>query len=167
LDSRFESQFDTDDVFPLQGIKPASLNKVSDPQIKEFIEKCLVPASERLSAEELLKDPFLQIESQKDPLPSPIKTPRATDTPRSGSMDMDADYKHFSGSIYAESSQGSPHCPIFEVQRTNKNNEFRLKGTKNDDNSVSLTLRIADTCGKYVAFPELVYNTLLCALLLN
>ncbi|GAU47190.1 hypothetical protein TSUD_350550 [Trifolium subterraneum] len=124
------------------GIKPPSLNKVSDPQIKAFIEKCLVPASERLSAEELLNDPFLQIESQM----SPIKTRRATNTSRSGSMDMDADYKHLSESIYAESSsQGSPHFPVFQVQRTNKNNEFRLKGTKNDDNSVSLTLRIADT----------------------
>ncbi|XP_004510644.1 probable serine/threonine-protein kinase WNK10 isoform X1 [Cicer arietinum] len=136
------------------GIKPASLNKVSDPQIKEFIEKCLVPATERLSAEELLNDPFLQIENPKDPCIYPLqlamKTPRATDIPKSGtpSMDIDADYKLFSGSNYAESSQGSPHCPVFEVQRTNKNNEFRLKGTKNDDNSVSLTLRIADTCGR-------------------
>ncbi|CAJ2649627.1 unnamed protein product [Trifolium pratense] len=130
------------------GIKPASLNKVSDPQIKEFIEKCLVPASERLSAEELLKDPFLQIDSPKDPFPSPIKVPRAANRSKPESMDIDAEYKQFSGSIYSESSQGSPHFPVFEVQRTNKNNEFRLKGTKNDDNSVSLTLRIADTCGR-------------------
>ncbi|KAJ1378695.1 Serine/threonine-protein kinase, active site [Sesbania bispinosa] len=136
------------------GIKPASLNKVSDPQIKEFIEKCLVPASERLSAEELLKDPFLQVENPKDPnfypLQSPIKTPRATNMSKSGSpslsMDIDADYKQLSVSICAESNQGSLHFPVFEVQRKNKNNEFRLKGTKNDDNSISLTLRIADTC---------------------
>ncbi|CAL5195924.1 unnamed protein product [Lathyrus oleraceus] len=132
------------------GIKPASLNKVSDPEIKEFIEKCLVPVSKRLSAEELLKDPFLQIENPKDPFLSPIKTPIATDIPksRSPSMDIDADYKQFSESIYAESNQEILHYPVFEVQKTNKNNEFRLKGTKNDDNSVSLTLRIADTCGR-------------------
>ncbi|XP_024627902.1 probable serine/threonine-protein kinase WNK10 isoform X2 [Medicago truncatula] len=134
------------------GIKPGSLSKVSDPQIKDFIEKCLVPASERLSAEELLKDPFLQIESPKGPFLTPIKTPTATDMPKSGtpSMDIDAEYKQFYGSMstYAESNQGSPHYPVFEVQKTNKNNEFRLKGTKNDDNSVSLTLRIADTSGR-------------------
>ena len=41
------------------GIKPECLAKVKDPQVREFIEKCLVPASERLSAMELLKDPFL------------------------------------------------------------------------------------------------------------
>lgn len=140
----------------MQGIKPASLNKVSDPEIKEFIEKCLVPASERLSADELLKDPFLQIESPKDPFLLSIKTLRATDIPKSHSpsMDIDNDYKQFSESIHAENNQEVLHYPVFEVQRTNKNNEFRLKGTKNDDNSVSLTLRIADTCGKYVAFLE-------------
>ena len=134
------------------GIKPASLNKVSDPQIKEFIEKCLVPASERMSAEELLKDPFLQIENPNNPFLYPIKTPRVTDIPksRSPSMDIDTDYKlfsGFSGSNYAESNHESTHFPVYEVKRTNQNNEFRLKGAKNDDNSVSLTLRIADTCG--------------------
>ncbi|XP_050211093.1 probable serine/threonine-protein kinase WNK7 [Mercurialis annua] len=41
------------------GLKPDSLAKVKDPQVREFIEKCIVPASERLSAIELLKDPFL------------------------------------------------------------------------------------------------------------
>ncbi|XP_047174029.1 probable serine/threonine-protein kinase WNK10 isoform X1 [Vigna umbellata] len=133
------------------GIKPASLNKVSDPQIREFIEKCLVPASERLSAEELLKDPFLQVENSKDPVLYPLQPPRRTlraysFKSSSHSMDLDGDYKQFSMSICSESNQESPYCPVFEVQRANINNEFRLKGTKNDDNSVSLTLRIADTC---------------------
>lgn len=130
---------------------------MSDPKIKKFIEKCLVPASERLSAEELLKDPFLQVENPKDPMLYPlqslIKSP-STDMSKSGSlsMDIDAESKQLSRSTCAESNQGSPRCPVFEVERTNKNNEFRLNGTKNDDNSVSLTLRIADTCGEYVAF---------------
>lgn len=142
----------------LQGIKPASLNKVSDPQLKDFIEKCLVPASERLSADELLKDPFLQVENPKDPILYPLQPPSRTLRAysfKSGSlsMDMDSDYKPFSMSIYSESNQENPHCPIFEVQRTYKNNKFRLKGTKNDVNSVSLTLRIADTCGEYLVFP--------------
>ncbi|XP_027334840.1 probable serine/threonine-protein kinase WNK10 [Abrus precatorius] len=136
------------------GIKPASLNKVSDPQIRQFIEKCLVPASKRLPAEELLKDPFLHVENPKDPvlypLQSPSKTSRGINSSKfsSQSTDMDADYKQFSLSNCSESNQGSSFCPVFEVQRTNKNNQFRLKGTKNDDNSISLTLRIADTCGR-------------------
>lgn len=138
----------------LQGIKPASLNKVSDPQIKEFIEKCLVPASERLSAEELLKDPFLHIENPKDPILYPLQSPNKISRARhsskssSHSMDIDADDKQFSVSTCSESNQGSSLRPIFQVQRTNKNNEFRMKGTTNDDNSVSLTLRIADAGGE-------------------
>ncbi|XP_043714120.1 probable serine/threonine-protein kinase WNK6 [Telopea speciosissima] len=42
------------------GIRPVGLSKVKDPEVKRFIEKCLVPAEERLSAKVLLKDPFLQ-----------------------------------------------------------------------------------------------------------
>ncbi|KAL2924697.1 putative serine/threonine-protein kinase WNK10 [Bienertia sinuspersici] len=41
------------------GIKPAVLSKVTDPEVKQFIEKCLGPVSERPSAIELLNDPFL------------------------------------------------------------------------------------------------------------
>ncbi|KAL6993041.1 putative serine/threonine-protein kinase wnk6 [Sarracenia purpurea var. burkii] len=57
----------------LQGIKPASLFKVKDPNVRSFIEKCLLPASQRLSAKELLKDAFLQpnISSGNCPFPLP------------------------------------------------------------------------------------------------
>lgn len=49
-----------------QGIKPASLAKVTDPGVKLFIEKCIAKASERLSAKELLGDPFLQPDEEND-----------------------------------------------------------------------------------------------------
>ncbi|PIN18786.1 Serine/threonine protein kinase [Handroanthus impetiginosus] len=42
------------------GIKPASLGKVKDPEVRKFIEKCIAEVSHRLSAKELLMDPFLQ-----------------------------------------------------------------------------------------------------------
>ncbi|KAJ0989470.1 hypothetical protein J5N97_007826 [Dioscorea zingiberensis] len=45
------------------GIKPASLSKVKDPRVRQFIEKCIADASERLSARELLMDPFLQLDA--------------------------------------------------------------------------------------------------------
>ncbi|KAK8709917.1 hypothetical protein V6N13_060916 [Hibiscus sabdariffa] len=48
------------------GIKPASLAKVADPGVKLFIEKCIAKASERLSAKELLRDPFLQPVEEND-----------------------------------------------------------------------------------------------------
>lgn len=40
------------------GLRPAALNKVKDPEVKEFIEKCLGQPRARPSAAELLKDPF-------------------------------------------------------------------------------------------------------------
>ncbi|XP_029126988.1 probable serine/threonine-protein kinase WNK4 isoform X2 [Cajanus cajan] len=137
------------------GIEPASLKRVSDPQIKEFIKKCLVPASKRMSAKDLLKDPFLQVKSLKqstiDPLQLPNNSLKAIDLSKSSqlSMDLDADYQHISLSTCVdENSQGSPHCPVHEVQKAYENNEFKLKGAKNDDNSISLILRIADLCGR-------------------
>ncbi|KAK8933609.1 putative serine/threonine-protein kinase WNK2 [Platanthera zijinensis] len=48
------------------GIKPASLAKVKDPDVKKFIEKCIAKASERLSASELLRDPFLHMDAESD-----------------------------------------------------------------------------------------------------
>lgn len=137
----------------LQGIKPAALAKVSDPQIKEFIEKCLVPASERLSAKDLLKDPFLKVENPKEPTRDPLQLPnqnlKLINLPKSGplSMDIDPEYKQLSLSTCTDSNHGSPHPPVLEYQRTHRNNEFRLSGMKNDDTSISLTLRIADLFG--------------------
>lgn len=128
---------------------------MSDPQIKEFIEKCLVSVSERLSAKELLQDHFLRAENPKEPIRDPLQLPdqslKANSLPKSGphSMDIDSDYKQLSLSTCTGSNNGSPSCPVLEFQRKNKNNEFRLRGKKNDDSSVSLTLRIADSSGEY------------------
>ncbi|VVB04763.1 unnamed protein product [Arabis nemorensis] len=47
------------------GIKPASLASVTDPQVRRFIEKCIAKVSERLSAKELLDDPFLKCYNEK------------------------------------------------------------------------------------------------------
>ncbi|KAK6239675.1 hypothetical protein QUC31_005144 [Theobroma cacao] len=142
----------------ISGIKPASLSKVVDPQIKEFIEKCLVPASERLSAKELLDDPFLKVENPKEPIRDPLQLPNPSlkainvpaNLPASGplSMDIDTDYKQLSVSMCTGSNSESLQLPVLEFQRMHKNNEFRLRGKKDDDNSVSLTLRIADSCGR-------------------
>ncbi|PRQ58543.1 putative protein kinase WNK-NRBP family [Rosa chinensis] len=143
------------------GVKPAALGKVHDPQIKKFIEKCLVPMSERSSAKELLKDPFLQVENPREPMRDPLKLPnqnlKALNLPKSGpfSMDIDSDYKQLSVSTCTGSNDGSPQ--VLEFQRKSKNNEFRLRGTKSDDNSVSLTLRIADACGKVKNIDFLFY----------
>lgn len=132
-------------------MKPASLDKVASPEVKEFIEKCLVPASQRLSAEELLKDPFLQYEHSKvpsrDSLRVPSEAPRFSSSSNYGPhhMDIDREYNH---SVCTDSNYGSSCSSVLEFQRLHLDNEFRLKGKKNDDSSISLTLRIADRGGK-------------------
>ncbi|KAJ8421781.1 hypothetical protein Cgig2_011506 [Carnegiea gigantea] len=40
------------------GVRPAALDKVKDPEVKAFIEKCLAQPRARPSASELLADPF-------------------------------------------------------------------------------------------------------------
>ncbi|MCL7035094.1 hypothetical protein MKW94_024404 [Papaver nudicaule] len=136
-----------------KGIKPASLAKVNDPQVKEFIEKCLAPASIRLPAKELLKDPFLQVHNPKeharDPLQLPNPPPKPINFYKSGllSMEIDSDYKQILFSV--KNSNETLQLPGLEFQRTNKEDVFRLKGEKNDaDNSIEFTLRIANPFGK-------------------
>lgn len=41
------------------GVKPASLAKFKDFKVKSFIEKCIAKVFDRISAKELIMDPFL------------------------------------------------------------------------------------------------------------
>uniref|UniRef100_A0A6N2JXC6 non-specific serine/threonine protein kinase n=1 Tax=Salix viminalis TaxID=40686 RepID=A0A6N2JXC6_SALVM len=134
------------------GIKPASLGKVSDHQVKVFIEKCLVPASTRLPAIELLKDPFLATENSKELVSNLLHLPnlisRQVHLPQSESHLMDIDCKKLSEGSCTKSINESPQFSTLELSRFTEINEFRLRGVKNNDNTVSLTLRIADPCGR-------------------
>ncbi|KAM0046296.1 putative protein kinase WNK-NRBP family [Helianthus debilis subsp. tardiflorus] len=134
----------------ISGIKPAALSKVEDLQAKELIEKCLVPASQRLPAKELLKDPFLAPESIKD---NPVEVDLSTYP-----MDIDDNYNmvlSLSGSSCVKSKTTSTCLPSLELQRVNERNDIRLKGEMNEDNTVALTLRIADFSGgvRNIDFP--------------
>ncbi|KAF3645053.1 putative serine/threonine-protein kinase WNK7 [Capsicum annuum] len=132
------------------GIKPASLSKVMDSEVKTFIEKCLVAASERSSARDLLKDPYLQYEKLKESVDNQIQLPKQC--PRSLSLlkplphSMDVDLES-NQSINTHSSCGSPSFRGLEFQTYHHNNEFKLMGMKNDVNSILLTLRIRDPAG--------------------
>lgn len=120
--------------------------------MRRFIEKCLVPASQRSTAAELLKAPFLLSEYPKDYTCDPLQlsdfTPNSMNSLKSDSpfMDLDPSYKMLSGSTCAESMIETSLSSL-ELHRCNARYEFALKGEKYDDNSVSLTLRIADYSG--------------------
>ncbi|KAG8661976.1 serine/threonine-protein kinase WNK8 isoform X2 [Manihot esculenta] len=138
----------------ITGIKPASLGKVGDPQVKQFIEKCLVPVSMRLPATELLKDPFLATENSKDLVSVSLRIPELKSKEvnslqsESHSMDIDTNIKKPSiGSCTKSIGEVLPISTL-EAHRFTGNNEFRLRGEKNYDSTISLSLRIVEQCGR-------------------
>ncbi|PIA41853.1 hypothetical protein AQUCO_02200349v1 [Aquilegia coerulea] len=144
-----------------KGVKPASLSKVKDPEVKLFIEKCLVPAAQRLSAKELLKDPFLHVDGFAGnlslDLPDIVSPKEGAFGNRSvlseepnnrgqmSSMDVDAGADGDPPVItFIENSVGGSRMPSLEVHMTKRSKYFKLKGEVNDENTVSLILRIAE-----------------------
>lgn len=124
--------------------------KISDIQVKQFIEKCLVPASERSSAKELLQDPFLCSDNTHEPAATKFTSPAPNKTVdiSLASLHMDVDtFESSPTNSGKENGCVAPHTPVLEFTRTNKNTELKLKGEKLDNNSVSLVLRIADLSG--------------------
>lgn len=128
------------------------MSKIADPQVKHFIEKCLVPASERSSAKELLQDPFLCPDNAHGPAGTKFSSPAPNSVDISlASLQMDVDTCESSPASSVKENgcvaPVTPHAPVLEFTRTNKNTELKLKGEKLDNNSVSLVLRIADLSG--------------------
>jgi WNK lysine deficient protein kinase len=54
-----ELEYDLHIIFVMQGKLPAVFHRIQDLEAQRFIGKCLVTAAKRLSAKELLLDPFL------------------------------------------------------------------------------------------------------------
>lgn len=141
-------------LFYFQGIKPAALAKVNDPEVKQFIEKCLVPASMRLPASELLKDPFLAPDNAKEIchdkwlLPNPPTKSMNPPTSEARPMEIDSNSRHTSAGSSVERIKETSQVSIFDLARKTENNEFRLRGEKSAESTISLTLRIADVHGE-------------------
>ncbi|CAM8951056.1 unnamed protein product [Rhodiola kirilowii] len=144
------------------GIKPEALSKVKDAEVRQFIEKCLLPASQRSSAKELLNDSFLQVDlferNHSMHLPD-IVLPKVgpfgdrcllSEGPsrsrcRTPSLDIDA-LEDSERPIINFAPGGCQNR--LEIRRTSRGSLFQLKGEINDENSISLTLRIADHAGR-------------------
>ncbi|KAI9092211.1 hypothetical protein K1719_027711 [Acacia pycnantha] len=139
------------------GIKPAALGKVSDPQVRQFIEKCLVPASMRLPASELLKDPFLATDDMKEvnhEVQLPIHTTPPTTEPCP--TENDQTVKDVLPGSCLKVKEETPQILTLDLPSKNEGTEFRLRGEKNaPDRSILLTLRIAKAkgSGQKVEFP--------------
>ncbi|XP_027123049.1 probable serine/threonine-protein kinase WNK3 isoform X1 [Coffea arabica] len=114
------------------GIKPASLTKVKDPGVREFIEKCIAKVSDRLSAKELLLDPFLRSDDDGGSIGRSLHP-----TPQDGNS------RHSDGGQFPKE-----HIP--EGSR-----DFTVQGQRKDQNTIFLKLKIADSTGniRNIHFP--------------
>ncbi|KAG7604583.1 putative serine/threonine-protein kinase WNK8 WNK-NRBP family [Arabidopsis thaliana] len=128
-------------------IKPQSLGKVDDPQVRQFIEKCLLPASSRPTALELSKDPFLARDGGKNStlLASSSTSSKHVRPPQLEHLPMDVDHNENKS---VSSNEDYPWSQTIELQRIAENKEFRLRGERSDDVTASMVLRIADPSGK-------------------
>lgn len=109
--------------------------------MKQFIEKCLVSVSQRLSARELLNDPFLRAEEfslipiVRQPSFSRVKTNNG----------------HRCVSVSAIDNDVKTHC--FDLFNSHENESFgnvdiTINGKMEEDGGIFLRLRIADNEGK-------------------
>lgn len=136
-------------------MKPASLCKVNDQSLKDFIEKCLVPASDRLSAKELLKDSFLVPEGGlKEEEEEEESSMSSNSNCGPQSMDIDPEYCQ---SVCTDSCPETPNTPILEFERVHQGKEFILKGMQLDGKTIGVALTIFDELGKKTSVFSLTY----------
>ncbi|OEL18468.1 putative serine/threonine-protein kinase WNK2 [Dichanthelium oligosanthes] len=133
-----------------RGEKPGSLAKIDDPEVKLFIEKCIAKAPERLSAKELLMDPFLLDVSDEK-----IFYPLHPDTTGSPNPSTSYRYDRVASSVGCHDHTGSmsdshpadnyahdtmdPHAAI--------GRSITVESQQKDLNTIFLKLRIADSTG--------------------
>ncbi|KAF7805186.1 putative serine/threonine-protein kinase WNK9 isoform X1 [Senna tora] len=144
----------------ISGKKPDALYKVKDPEVRQFVEKCLATVSLRLSARELLDDPFLQIDDYEcelsrelDDLGPFIRQPF---------LDLNRSYSNMSneytygfgydapGDWYSHPTDIEPSgIELFEYHddELSEDVDISIKGKRKDDGSIFLRLRIADKEG--------------------
>uniref|UniRef100_A0A1D1XFQ9 non-specific serine/threonine protein kinase n=1 Tax=Anthurium amnicola TaxID=1678845 RepID=A0A1D1XFQ9_9ARAE len=135
----------------ISGIKPMSLGKVTDLQVQQLIEKCLRPASERLSVIELLQDPFFRADTFEESSENSARSPNVLSSSEGiqyEPMDEEVKYMQPSANLSIEIGCDDPYLLSMEFQTTNNSNEFRLRGEKIDDSTISFALRIVDRNGR-------------------
>lgn len=142
---------------------------MKDPEVREFVEKCLATVSLRLSARELLNDPFLQNDDCEFGL-RPIDCQRETDCiDLQPYLELDCVGKTYSNSSFIGYLNGIPfegqigwehHSTEIEqsgIELFEYNDEehedhhahldITIKGKRREDDSIFLRLRISDTEG--------------------
>lgn len=142
----------------MQGKKPEALYKVEDPEVRLFVEKCLATVSRRLTARELLKDSFLQIDDYGYNL-SPIGYRGDFDElgpllrePHYGiyhsNCSLINDYGNYLGYIPENDFEAS-ELDLFTCQEDEHlaDVDIAIKGKRREDDGLFLRLRIVDKEG--------------------
>ncbi|XP_027154427.1 LOW QUALITY PROTEIN: probable serine/threonine-protein kinase WNK9 [Coffea eugenioides] len=157
----------------ISGKKPNALYKVKDPEVRQFVEKCLATVSLRLSARELLDDPFLRIDGSEPELRA-VECPREMnymnallrqpypDIEYEGKSFSDNSFKGYSNGYAFEDQNGWDCHPnefeqsgidLFEYNEEDHDEEsphvdVTIKGKRREDGSIFLRLRISDKEGR-------------------
>jgi WNK lysine deficient protein kinase len=138
------------------GIKPDALYKVTDPEVRRFVEKCLATVSCRLTARELLDDPFLQIDDPRfdssrlnyfDEVASMYRQPlfEAYQTDQTHALN---DYANNYLGYEPEYHSGHDHYEHQEDDQRVENVGITIKGKRKEDDGIFLRLRMADKEGR-------------------
>lgn len=132
---------------------------MKDPEVRKFVEKCLATVTLRLSARELLNDPFLQTDDYGSEL-RPIEYRR--DFGEVGPLLRPPHYSSFMNGFsgYPDfEPQNEAVCHLVEFEKNEielfnhheddhlDNVDISIKGRRRDDQGIFLRLRISDKEG--------------------
>ncbi|KAH7843520.1 hypothetical protein Vadar_017604 [Vaccinium darrowii] len=150
----------------ISGKKPDALYKVKDPEIRAFVEKCLATVSCRLTATELLRDPFLQtddygfdlrtIDYCRDfceigpMLRKPILRNHHSDNSLMDSYSNYDGYEHHNDLDYYPVEFEPSKIQIFTSQddEHSAHVDITINGRRGEDDGIFIRLRIADKEGR-------------------
>ncbi|XP_031479499.1 probable serine/threonine-protein kinase WNK2 isoform X2 [Nymphaea colorata] len=144
------------------GIKPASLNKVKDPGVKQFIEKCIADVSQRLPASELLKDPFLRSDGENESTVNPSYSKETCSSqqgekPKLETGECTSVATAGDEALFSEDNvhASDKNLSVIKDEQCEGGRDFTVKGQRKDVNTIFLRLRIADSRGhvRNIHFP--------------
>lgn len=125
--------------------------KVTNPAVRAFIEKCIAKVSERLPAKELLIDPFLQSDQDRESIGRSLRLKIL----HSGKfLYFQQRSKAFMGLFsHCDMSNTEGSSDQIDVGKSAKDvssepsRDFTVQGQRKDVNTIFLKLRIADSSG--------------------
>lgn len=129
--------------------------------VRHFVEKCLATASQRLSARELLEDPFLQVDDVSVSLdggdyhvprqPSYLGHTYSNGSMMSNGFSESIDEDALSEDCEDDDMKGQDGIDLFNENEDEPlgNVDITIKGRKSEDGGIFLRLRISDNDGMH------------------